>query len=135
MRFRNKNFLLTTEFTHANKDTVVQVYNGEFELLNPDGNNLEIALPNKIIFRLSNVEQSKLVKLSLAGINFDRESLLKVVEYKVCKYKCNSLKELEKFPSTRLVSIEKDGYFILNLFDRNPFTIHLYSGNRINFKI
>jgi hypothetical protein len=136
MRFHNKHFLLTTELIHTS-DTVVQVYDSKFVCLNPDGDykNIQVTLPNKITFRLSNVQRSNLVKISLAGINFSRENLAKILEYRTCKYKCNSLEELEKFPNTRSMEWEKDGYFTLNLFDRNPFAIHLYTGNRINYKI
>jgi hypothetical protein len=73
--------------------------------------------------------------MSLAGINFNLDNLLRITEYKVCKYKLKSLQHLEKLPSQRSLDCAKDGYLILNFFNRNPFFLHLAIENKISFKL
>jgi len=126
MRFPNKNFILNVNFAHSSNLTKLEIY---------DDNQILVNLPCKIILRLVDVEESELLNVSLAGIKFKQENLLSILEYKVCKYKLQSLADLDKFPSTRSTKCNNDGYYIINLFNRNPFAIHLFVGNTINFKL
>lgn len=136
MWFPNKSFFLNFDFKHSSSDTTVELYDADFNFIdNIVDNQLEVFLPCKIIIRLVNVEQSEIRKVSLANIKFNNDNLLQILEYKVCKYKLRSIVDLEKFPSIKSTKFNHDGYFILNLFHRNPFAIHLYVGNTINFKL
>lgn len=135
MWFPNKNFLLTTEFNHSTADTIVEVYDQNFNRIDYNDCCLQVNLPNMVIFRLMNVNQSEITRMSLAGINFNRDSLIDIVEYKICKYKLQSLQELKKFQSQKTLTCNKDGYFVTNFFNRNPFAIHLGVANKINFKL
>ena len=135
MWFPNKNFLLKTYFENSDSNTIIEVYDQNFNLLCSESDTICIELPNKIVFRLINVEQSKITKMSLAGVNFNLDNLLQITEYKVCKYKLKSLQQLEKLQSLRSLECLKDGYFIFNFFNRNPFFIHLAIKNKINFKL
>ena len=96
-------------------------------------NNIPIFLPNKIIVRLSNVVESEIVKVTLCGLKFSQESLLKILEYRPCKYMLKSYHDLTKFPSQITTKCNKDGYYVFNFFNKNPFAIHLYTQNTIPF--
>lgn len=136
MRFQDKSFLLKTDIRHSSADTKVEFYDENFNQLDIEENSMvRVTLPSKLIIRLINVVDSELLKISLASIKLRQESLLQILEYKFCKYKLTSIRDLEKFQSTRSTSCKKDGYFVLNLFHRNPFAIHLFVGNTINFKL
>lgn len=135
MRFPNKNFILNVNFAHSSNLTKLEIYDDNLNTLAYDDNQVLINLPCKIILRLVDVKESELLNVSLAGIKFKQENLLSILEYKVCKYKLQSLADLDKFPSTRSTKCNNDGYYIINLFNRNPFAIHLFVGNTINFKL
>jgi len=136
MRVRNKDIFLKFDFVHSSPDTTVEVYDNSFNpiYINQDCT-ISTTLPNKIIIRLLRVCESELTKISLAGIKISAEKLQQIIEYKTCKYKLQTPSDLEKFPSQRTTKCNKDGYLVLNLFHRNPFAIHLYAGNTINFKL
>lgn len=135
MWFPNKNFFLDFNFVHSSNFTKLEIYDDNFNILACVNNQVMVNLPCVIILRLVAVQKSELTSVSLAGIKFKQEALLSMLEYKVCKYKLHSLPDLNKFPSARSTKCSNDGYFIINLFDRNPFAIHLFTGNTINFKL
>ena len=136
MRFHDKKFFLKIDLQHSLEDTQVEFFDSKFNLLKIDqNNNIQLELPNKLIIRLVNVETSELTRLYLSGLKFNHDSLLKILEYKICKYKLATLSDLEKFPDQKSTKCDKDGYFIVNLFHRNPFAIHLYTENTINVKL
>lgn len=135
MWVRDKSIFLKIDIKHSSPNTGVEYYDGNFVRLKCDLDTVAVKLPNKIIARFTNVEESELVKVSLSGLKFNHESLLQILEYRACKYKLDSVKDLEKFPVQRTTKCVKDGYFIINLFHRNPFAVHLYTANTIPFKL
>jgi hypothetical protein len=84
-------------------------------------------LPNKVIFHLTDVDRSGVYQISLAGIVFSNESLKKILEFQ----ELVSIEELEHGPSVHKIFTNKDGCFVLNLFNANPFALHLFVGNKI----
>lgn len=135
MWFQNKNIFLNIDIKHSSDKTLVEYYDCNFTKLECDkDNNVSITLPNKIIIRLCNVLDSTIIGVSLCGLKFNDDNLLKILEYRTCKYLLTSLKDLEKFPSQLSLNCSKDGYYVLNLFHRNPFAIHLNTANTIPIK-
>lgn len=135
MWFQNKSIFLKIDIKHSSPHTGVEYYDTNFVKLKSDLDTIAVKLPNKIIVRFTDVVESELVKVSLSGLKFNNESLLQILEYRACKYKLDSVKDLEKFPVQRTTKCVKDGYFIINLFHRNPFAVHLYTSNTIPFKL
>jgi hypothetical protein len=131
MRLYNKTFPLIAEFESS--ETGIQVYDHRFELLDTATAqfSLEIALPGRLAFRTD--ASARFVKMSLSGINFDRTSLLNIVEYKISKNTVTSWEQLDRLSTTRTLSWDQDGYLLLNLFHPNPFALHLFIGNKIKF--
>lgn len=136
MRLCNQTFLLTAEFDHDAIDKICVFDNSGNQLASGNASiQLNVTLPNRIIFRLRNCKNSRLKRMQLVGITIDSKSLLNIVEYKQSRQDINAMQELDSLPTTRTLQFNQDGYLIVNLFHPNPFALHLFIGNQIKFEL
>jgi hypothetical protein len=96
-----------------------------------------IAFPNKIIIEIDthNATLLELSRFNVAGINVEKDKLLKCIEYRPFPRKqlAKSFDQLIELPTKKILTWAGRGYVVINLFNPNPFAWHLYLGNRIKF--
>lgn len=147
MRIRDETFLFSIDIKHHCEGRV-DIYDSGFNLLttrrskteNVEHIEADICLPNKLILVVSKeqaIGKIELVKMRLTGLAISQESALKILDYRqasVSKYDSCSLEQILSIPAYKSLSWDDEGYVIVDFFHPDPFALHLFIGNKINFK-
>lgn len=146
MRIRNETFLFSIDLKHHHTGRV-DIYDAGFNQLitrrslntNIERIEIDICLPNRLIVVVSkehDVGKIELVKMRLAGIDIAQENMLKILDYRqasISKYTSHTLDQVLSLPAHKLSLWENEGYATIDLFHPDPFALHLFIGNKINF--
>lgn len=150
MRLYNTPFFLVKidiENLYGSSDTYdLSMYDADFVKLplvrqtqnHLDKIELNIQLPNKLIIEVvqppgMDNHQLGIKKFNLAGIDVDKDHLLRCSEYRLCgsNNSVESMSDIMALETTKTLTWTGSGYLIIDLFHPNPFAWHLYIGNKI----
>lgn len=150
MRIRSSNNILTITLKHEQSTNLVDVaaYDKNFQTLTcqrtPMGDHekvsIKISLPNKLMIVFGSNQSStnhkfELTGMALAGINFNLETITKIIESKFVNEgdMIEKPHDFSKYASSNSKIFTGHSCMILNLFHHNPIAYHLFVGNRIKF--
>lgn len=146
MRIRDETFLFRLDIKHVG-DSHIDIYDRSWTLMHDlditsgtQSVDLEICLPNKLTLCVRNIDSKihnspsvELLRMSLAGIDIQKESMLKIIDY---RFTSESVLpgpiDISRFQSSKTLYWQS-GYVEVNLFHPDPFALHLLIDNKIKF--